>query len=186
MYGQESVWIDQARAGNGYAFSHLVDSYRLPVYKLAYRILGREMDAEDATQEAFIRAYYKLDTYHPSRSFRSWLFAITAHLCIDQLRRESRVEAKTAQLYTTSVSPWAPDSDLMKREGIAEIQVWISQLPLHYRKLTFLHYWEGMTYQQISERVGLSVGTVKTRLYRARRQLARLAKVTEAHPVNGI
>ena len=75
----ELTWVQRARAGDHSAFSSLVETYQTPVYNLAYRLLGNRLEAEDAAQEAFIRAYTRLHTYDPSRKFSSWLLAITSH-----------------------------------------------------------------------------------------------------------
>src|SRR5271157_2665289 len=81
------VWLEQARQGDEVAFYHLVEVYQVPVYNLAYRMLGNAVEAEDATQETFLRIYTKLDTYQPERKLSSWVLSIASHYCIDRLRR---------------------------------------------------------------------------------------------------
>ena len=87
MIADEQAWLEQASKGDKVAFGHLVEAYQTPVYNLAYRMLGNMVEAEDAAQETFIRAYTRLDTYDPTRKFSSWLLAITSHYCIDLLRK---------------------------------------------------------------------------------------------------
>ena len=84
---EEKIWIRQAVAGDHKAFTRLVEAYQIPVYNLAYRMLGEAREAEDAAQETFLRAYTRLTTYQIDKKFSSWLLAIASHHCIDRLRR---------------------------------------------------------------------------------------------------
>ena len=87
MDDSEKTWVRRAIAGDQAAFTKLVEAYQSPVYNLAYRLLGNSLEAEDAAQEAFIRAYTHLQSYDPARKFSSWLLSIASHYCIDVLRR---------------------------------------------------------------------------------------------------
>lgn len=78
----EVTWIQQAQKGDTDAFARLVQRYQTPVYNLAYRMLGERMEAEDAAQETFLRAFRNLSQYDPARPFRNWLLSITAHYCV--------------------------------------------------------------------------------------------------------
>jgi len=84
---RESEWILRAQQGDHRAFGQLVRAYQRPVYNLAYRMLGDAAAAEEAAQEAFLRAYQHLRSYQPGRKFVNWLLSITSHYCIDQLRQ---------------------------------------------------------------------------------------------------
>ena len=83
----EEELIQRARAGDRAAFGRLVELYQRAVYNLCYRMVGEATEAEDAAQETFLRAYSQLGRYDPARSFKTWLFAIACHHCIDRLRR---------------------------------------------------------------------------------------------------
>lgn len=83
----EERWVEAARNGDKEAFGRLVKTYQAPVYHLAYRMMGNGLEAEEAAQEAFVRAYRHLAGYDPQRPFSSWLFSIASHYCIDRLRR---------------------------------------------------------------------------------------------------
>ena len=87
MEVQELAWLERARAGDDVAFCRLVQAYQVPVYNLAYRMLGNAAEAEDAAQETFLRAYQHLHRYDQKRPFATWLLSIAAHYCIDRLRR---------------------------------------------------------------------------------------------------
>ena len=85
MSEQESV--ERARSGDEAAFTQLVEAFQAPIYNLCYRMLGEAGEAEDAAQETFLRAYSQLTSYDPHRSFKTWLFSIANHHCIDRLRK---------------------------------------------------------------------------------------------------
>ncbi|MGQ9585174.1 MAG: sigma-70 family RNA polymerase sigma factor [Anaerolineae bacterium] len=81
----EQGWIEQARGGDLAAFERLVEAYQRPIYNLTYRMLGNPMDAEDAVQETFLKAFSRLDTYDARRKFSSWILTVASHHCIDRL-----------------------------------------------------------------------------------------------------
>ena len=83
----EQVWLQKARRGDKDAFGQLIEAYQGPVYNLAYRMLGNSGEAEEAAQEAFIRAYTRLDSYDPAHKFSTWLLSITSNYCIDLIRK---------------------------------------------------------------------------------------------------
>jgi RNA polymerase sigma-70 factor (ECF subfamily) len=174
----ESEWIQLSRQGDRSAFGHLVETYQTAVYNLAYRMLGNRAEAEDAAQEAFIRAYTHLGRYDADRSFRTWLLSITSHYCIDRLRRR-RINwlpleeelAAPASLELSSPSP-NPMSLVMQRERDEMIQRMLASLSPTDRAAITLCYWYDCSYEEIAEVLGLSVSAVKSRLYRARRALA--------------
>ncbi|MFN2136130.1 MAG: sigma-70 family RNA polymerase sigma factor, partial [Candidatus Promineifilaceae bacterium] len=84
---EEQVWLEQAMQGDQIAFGKLVEAYQTPVYNLAYRMLNNSGEAEEAAQEAFVRAYTRLDSYDPAHKFSTWLLSITSNYCIDQIRK---------------------------------------------------------------------------------------------------
>jgi RNA polymerase sigma-70 factor (ECF subfamily) len=173
-----------ARAGDQSAFGRLVMAYQKPVYNLAYRMLGNAAEAEEAAQEAFLRAYTHLRTYDPQRRFSSWLMSIASHYCIDRLRRR-RINwlplkdeiatpgdsAELAELNMTSATP-NPEAVVAQQEREAYIQGLLAELSPTDRAAITLHYWYDCSYQEIAETLDLTVSAVKSRLYRARRALA--------------
>jgi len=176
----ESTWVQRARAGDQSAFSSLVETYQTPVYNLAYRLLGNRLEAEDAAQEAFIRAYTRLHTYDPSRKFSSWLLAITSHYCIDVLRKR-RIQSLPLDELPPLVDlamPQAtqPEQVVVRQQTATAVQKLLNLLPRAYRTPVILRYWYDMSYREIAETMGLNEGTVKTRLYRARIRLAHHAR----------
>jgi RNA polymerase sigma-70 factor, ECF subfamily len=180
----EIEWIQLARQGDQAAFGELVQCYQTPVYNLAYRLLGNAAEAEDAAQEAFIRAYQHLARYDPQRPFRTWLFSITAHYCIDRLRRQrvdwlpledevaSPDQVAVGGAVTASASP-DPHAVAVQHERQAVIQRLLATLPPVDRAALTLCYWYDCSYEEIGETLGLSISAVKSRLFRARRALAQ-------------
>jgi len=173
---EEEQWIAAARKGDTAAFGRLVEAYQNPVYNLAYRMLGNGPEAEDAAQEAFIRAYKYLDSYDPKRPFSTWLFSIASHYCIDQLRRR-RIdwlplhEEIAEPVRLASASP-NPEAVVTERDREAWIQELMGTLSPTDRAAVTLHYWYDCPYDEIAEVLDLTVSAVKSRLYRARRALA--------------
>jgi RNA polymerase sigma-70 factor (ECF subfamily) len=177
MEATESTWVQQARAGDRIAFSSLVESYQKPVYNLAYRMLGSVAEAEDATQESFIRAYTRLHTYDPARKFSSWLLAIASHYCIDQLRKRRiqtlPLDDLPPRIELSMPATTLPEQVVVRRQNESAVQALLSVLAPAYRTPLILRYWYDMSYREIAETMDLNEGTVKTRLYRARNKLAR-------------
>ncbi len=175
---QEMVWLEQARGGDDAAFGRLVQAYQGPVYNLAYRMLGNAVEAEDAAQETFVRIYTKLNTYQPDRKLSSWVLSIASHYCIDRLRRRrmnwlSLDEEPVAT--TLPAGGRGPEDEALREESRDELQKLVLQLEPAYRVPLILRYWHELSYQEIAEVMGLSVQAVKSRLHRARVQLAQRA-----------
>lgn len=170
--------------GDRDAFGRLVEAFQGPVYNLAYRMLGGADEAEDAAQEAFLRAYRKLDSYDPTRKFSTWLLSIASHYCIDRLRRRrltwlSLEDEKLPRDAMASHQP-GPERRAMLNEEEAQIQALLEALSVDYRTVVILHYWHGLSYDEIAETTGSTVSAVKSRLFRARRMLAKQLQETQA------
>ncbi|MCX7681469.1 MAG: sigma-70 family RNA polymerase sigma factor [Anaerolineae bacterium] len=182
----ESKWITLAQNGDQTAFSRLVGAYQTPVYNLAYRMLGNKADAEDATQETFLRAYVHLRSYDSQRPFSSWLLSIASHYCIDRLRRrrmtwlslEDEIVAsdgtgEVTEIYLNNDVP-NPESVIAQREQEMQIQRLLAALSPTDRAAMTLRYWYDYSYEEIAEVLNLTVSAVKSRLHRARRDLAHM------------
>jgi RNA polymerase sigma-70 factor (ECF subfamily) len=154
-------------------FALIVDKYKAAVYNHCYRRLHNPEEAEDAAQEVFLRAYNQLHTYQFGRRFSSWLLSIAAHYCIDLLRRRRPVvDLDSIAFWKPSEQP-EPEEFALSEETRDEVRDLLRKLPDKYASVVALRYWQDMSYQEIAEVTGLSVGTVKTRLFRARELLAK-------------
>ena len=177
MTEQEEVWVRQAVKGDQQAFSHLVNAYQRPVYNLTYRMLGNPHEAEDAAQEAFLRAYSRLNQYNPQHKFSTWLFSIANHHCIDRLRKRRAtlvsIDDNPVLQNLEGNSP-LPENQALVYERNAEMQSLVNQLEPQYRTPLILRYWEEYSYDEIAQTMELSIAAVKSRLFRARKQMALL------------
>ncbi len=164
-----------SQGGDVTAFQELVGRYQRRLFGLCYRLLGRYHDAEDACQEAFLRAYRALDHYDPGRPFDRWLLTIGANCCVSMLRRR-RPRRELAedgfQDGVTSVQVSAsPAEEVQTREFADAAAQAIDDLSEPYRAAFVLFHQEEMSYEEIAQALDLPLGTVKSRVHRARRVL---------------
>ena len=175
--------VARALAGSQEAFRDLVLRFERPVYSLIARMVQDPATAEDLAQEAFVKAYRSLHTYDASRKLSSWLFKIAHNTTIDHLRRhvpdtvsleapqdEEGRGGLAAVLSDDSVEN--PAAAAERRDMARSLERAISRLRPEYREAVVLFYLEGATYQEICDVTGLPLGTVKTNLHRARKELA--------------
>lgn len=174
--------IKQVLKGDHNAFGEIVEVYKDRIYQLCYRMLGNAHEAEDISQEAFIRAYVNIDRYNINRKFSTWLYRIATNLCIDRIRKKKPdyfldAEVKGTDglnLYSQIQSKeLTPDEKVVKMELQELIQMEILKLPEKYRSAILLKYIEELSLKEISEVLDLPIGTVKTRIHRGREALRK-------------
>lgn len=178
LSSDEVTLIESARKGKLSAFNQLVMQYQGLAYNVAYRILGDQDAASDATQDGFLKAYKALAQFRGG-SFKAWLMRIVTNVCYDQLRQKQR--RPTDSLDDLLVDPdhapvlingrEGPEAHALRAELSTGIQAGINQLPPDQRITLVLSDIQGMSYQEIAEVTGVSVGTVKSRLSRGRARL---------------
>ncbi|MBV9258115.1 MAG: sigma-70 family RNA polymerase sigma factor [Ktedonobacteraceae bacterium] len=162
--------------GDQDVFAVLVERYKDAVQNLAYRMLGNTTEAEDVTQETFVRAYTQLATYKCAHKFSTWLLSIASHLAIDQLRRRRFL---ALPLEDVPFLEWivdggiGPEQSALQGERQDEIQSYLQRLPAKYRAVIVLRYWHDFSYEEIASALNLTPPLVKARLHRARELLAR-------------
>jgi RNA polymerase sigma-70 factor, ECF subfamily len=173
---EEKEWISTAKAGNGAAFRQIIKKYQKPVYNLCYYMLRNTVEAEDATQEVFLRVYTKIDSYNESHKFSTWLFSIASHYCLDRLKRpQVNLVAWDKLAFGMADKGFQPELTLIKGETIAEIHTLIDALPPDYRSAIILKYWYAMSLQEIAETLNSTVSAIKSKLFRARKMMAQSA-----------
>ena len=174
MQDNEAEWLINAQNGDQQAFSYLVEKYQRPVYNLSYRMLGNAQDAEDAAQESFLRAYKAIKRYDKNRAFSSWLLSITAHYCIDQIRKKKFTIMSVEELSMPNLPDNAPgvESKLSTKDEKLRIRTLLDVLSPIDRAAVILYYWYDYSYQEISDTLSLSISAVKSRLHRSRRAMA--------------
>ncbi len=176
MSNIEAQWIAEAKTGDKDAFAKLVEKYQRPVNSICYRMLGTPTAAEDAAQEAFIRAYQALDRYDSNRSFATWILSIASNYSIDQLRKKKVIvlsmdNEKYGWMAPPDPGP-SPEKAALDKEKNALVQTILSDLPETDRAAVILQFWHDYSYDEIAETLGLSSSAVKSRLFRARRVMA--------------
>jgi RNA polymerase sigma-70 factor, ECF subfamily len=177
--------VAAARSGDREAFARLVGLYQRPVYSLCYRMLGQATDAEDAAQEAFLKAYRALRAYDASRPFSTWLLAIAAHHCIDRMRRRHIQEVSLDGMPKWRWMPAVvedPENAALEADESDRISRLLQALPDEYRVVVVLRYWHDLGYAEIAEMLNDTESAVKSRLHRARRQLAAALAATAGEP----
>jgi RNA polymerase sigma-70 factor (ECF subfamily) len=175
VQGKEGEWLERAQAGDSQAFGSLVEAYQVPVYNLCYRMLGNGQEAEDAAQETFLRAYTGIRSYDRQKSFSTWLLSIAAHYSIDQIRRRRMTLVSFEALPNQDLpdQALAPEAAVSKLEEQRYIRALLDTLSPTDRAVVVLYYWHDQTYAQIAETLKLTESAVKSRLHRARIEMAR-------------
>ncbi len=180
---EEDAILERARRGDLSAFNHLVLSHQNLVYNLCLRMLARPTLAEDMTQEAFLAAWRNLDRLRGS--FRPWLLRMAANLCTDELRRARRRPAASLEVAFEAGVPEpadpdpAPEDSTLTSELRGQIEGALQSLSAEQRLVVVLCDIEGLAYDEAAMAMGTSIGTVKSRLSRAR---ARLREILLADP----
>lgn len=169
-------WVQAAVEGDQDAFAELVYTYQDAVYNLCYRLLSERTEAEDAAQEAFLRAYLNLQRYDPSRSFKTWLLTIASNHCIDRLRRRrltwlSIDDDPLPPLSLNSDEPEPEHASILKEQRGA-LQELLNELNPDYRAAVVLRYWYDYSYIEIADILETTESAIKSRLFRARQILA--------------
>jgi RNA polymerase sigma-70 factor (ECF subfamily) len=176
LYDNEPADIMAARRGNMAAFTRLVEAYQRPVYNLAYRMLGNVGEAEEAAQEAFLRAFTQLATYQAGYKFSSWLLSIASHYCIDVLRRRRltwlSIEDEEAPVEALISEELGPEDTMLQKEQEKSVRKMLATLPPDYRLPVVLRYWHNLSYEEIAGATHSTVSAVKSKLFRARTMLA--------------
>ena len=180
---EEQRIIQRVISGETPAFDLLVIDNQDKVYSLALRMTGNEEDALDMAQEAFLRAFNNLGVFRGESRFSVWLFRLTTNICIDFLRKQRRYgqssltyineEDEAVELELPELR-YSPESELEKRELREAVDKAMSELPPDYRQILLLREMAGLSYGEISRELSLEEGTVKSRLFRARRSLAAI------------
>ena len=172
----ESALIEQAQHGDRNAFGELVGRYYPGVVRVVYRLCGDTRLAEDMAQEAFLRGWINLTSFHPQSSLRNWLYRIAVNATLDVLRRKSEepLDDEAAQMYPDQAA--GPESALIEKERVALLQQAMRALPEAARSVLVLREYGGLSYQEIASVLDVPVGTVMSRLNYARNRLRDLLK----------
>lgn len=175
----ENDLIERARRGDLRAFETLVERYRDVVFRVAARIVGDE-DADDVSQDAFLRAFHRLSSLRGDAAFRAWLLRITQHAALTTLQRRGRhpvdPDAIVEEIPQAVPMEREPAERLQASERRERLTLKLGSLHPTYRSLVVLRDLEGLSYEEIAEVLDMPLGTVKGRLHRARRELIELLR----------
>jgi RNA polymerase sigma factor (sigma-70 family) len=175
---EDRILIERCLKGDERAFEELLCMYRSSVFSICLRMVRNRSTAEDIAQEVFIKVFSALSRYDPTYPFSSWLNRITSNLCIDHLRREKGRTISLEQpvggedddlLIQLPARTAGPDREMESKEMMAILEEAMGALPEHYRIIVILRHQEQLSYEEISDTLGIPLGTVKARIHRARK-----------------
>lgn len=162
-----------ARGGNGQAFDVLIERHHRSISRLCWSMLSDGPDAEDATQETFVRAYQSLDAYDDTRAFGPWLRGIAAKVCLQCLRRRSRHSRRQTSLdarHSEPAAPTAPERSPLAVEAVAALK----RLSDTYRLPMVMFYLEDASVAEVAEALEITPGAARVRLHRGREKLREM------------
>jgi RNA polymerase sigma-70 factor (ECF subfamily) len=187
--------IERCLNGDQAAWESIVRLYRRKVFNVAYKFVGRHDQAEDLTQDVFLKLYKSLDTFDRRANFQTWLISVSRNLCIDHYRsvRKER-ETISRDVDPADLAPAAPDAradvQLEQRDRVKLLRRALDKLAPTLRTAVMLRDIQELTYQEIADRLRLPEGTVKSRINRGRtelaRQIQRLREEQDAIPRTGV
>lgn len=166
--------------GDTEAFSSLVCAYEKQVFNIALRMVGNREDAEDISQESFIKAYNSLSSFRGDSSFSSWLFRIVSNTCLDHLRKQknrqtlsisTENEDEETEEFDIADESFSPEEILEKKLTRESIQQGLNELSTEHRAVLVLRELQGLSYDEIAAALNIESGTVKSRIARARKKL---------------
>lgn len=175
----DSALVEKAQKGDTQAFEQLVRLHQNKVYGIAIRMTGNPEDAEDAAQDAFVRAWEKLPSFRGDCAFLTWLYRLTTNVCLDHLNARSRRKAVSLSadddigsraMEIPDDAP-GPQEQVEKSERAQALRGALDRLPADARQIVVLRESEGLSYDEIGLVLELPAGTVKSRLFRAREKL---------------
>lgn len=185
MKSQDSQLISKAKSGDENALEELLGKYKVAVYNLIYRMVKDKQEAEDLTQETFIKTFKSLPSFNEEYAFSTWIFKIATNNCIDFFRKRKLKTYsidKPIQYKTSEIQQDHPDPDLnaeksmMAQERSKLIKLAIDTLPNKYNEAIVLRHQQEKSYEEIAEILDLPLGTVKARIFRAREMLNKALK----------
>ena len=168
---EDILYIEQFLNGDQRGFEALVRKYQDKLLNIVYSIIGSDMEAEDVLQEVFLKVYHSLRSFERKSQFSTWLYRITVNMVYDFLRRRSG-SLKDEEAIDKSVSPdKSPREKLAAKEKDAIIRKAIAKVPAQFRVAMVLKDIEGLSYSEIAKVLDCSIGTVESKIYRARQFL---------------
>ena len=180
---EEMQIIAKVLGGDTDAFEALVNDQKKIVFNLALRMVGNEEDAYDLSQEAFLKAFTSLSTFRGDCKFSSWLYKLTTNLCLDFIRKRNRQkviplvyenEDGESEYLEIPDETYAPEAKTEQKQLRESVQAGLNKLPAQQREILVLREIGGLRYDEISKQLNIEEGTVKSRIFRARKKLCEI------------
>jgi RNA polymerase sigma factor (sigma-70 family) len=175
--------VNRAKEGDQKAYADLMQRYKDSIYFMALKMVNNKDDAMDLTVETFGKAFENLEKYKPDFAFSTWLFRIATNNCIDFIRKkrvslvsidtlsDDSADERPIQIKSDSLNP---EEESIKKQQSKELKDIVEKLPLRYRTLIVLRYFDELSYEEIAKQLDLPLGTVKAQLFRARDLLSNV------------
>jgi RNA polymerase sigma-70 factor (ECF subfamily) len=173
--GSDRDLVVRVRRGEVDAYGDLVRLYQTSVFNVCYRLLGERGEAEDMTQDTFIRAYQRIQTFDIERPFGPWIRRVAANLCLNQLQKKFPAQTALEEEFALMEENWPgnPEASLENQERTDAIREALRALPVPFRAVIELRHFQEMDYEEIAQALHLPLNTVKSHLFRARKLLAQ-------------
>jgi RNA polymerase sigma-70 factor (ECF subfamily) len=180
---EDLLLIERCKRGDETAYALLVRKYQNSVYNLCRKMVRNPEEARDLSQEAFVKTFATLERYNPVYAFSSWLYKITANLCIDHIRKQRMkmlsldepMDGEEGTIARELQDPGQrPDEASESSEMRGVIRDAIARLPAHYREILILRHHKQLSYEEIARTLDIPLGTVKARIHRAREGLKQI------------
>nr|WP_068555001.1 sigma-70 family RNA polymerase sigma factor [Thermotalea metallivorans]KXG77098.1 ECF RNA polymerase sigma-E factor [Thermotalea metallivorans] len=191
MHDHENNLIEKSKQGDVESFETLIREYQTVAFNIAFRMLGNMEDANDVTQEALIKVYKSIKTFHGQSSFSTWLYRIVTNTCLDELRKRKRqkaysyhhpIETEDGEIERDMEDYGNSTEEIVERkETIKSIQDAINALPEQHKTVIVLRDIRGFNYEQIAEILDCPQGTIKSRISRARISLKEIIEKKELY-----
>lgn len=172
---EEREFVEAAKGGSLVAFEKILSAYERPIFSYVYRLVRQKEEAEDLTQETFIKLYQHIDAVDVDKNFRAWVYKIATNTVYDWLRKKQKrqelfiIDDPNIQFET--IDTQTPYQDMQKVERAKDVENALEKVRPVYRAVLLLFYWQGFGYTEIAHVLSLPLNTVKTYLYRAKHAL---------------
>lgn len=182
---EDGTLVSEVLAGNQLSFQLLVERYQARVFQVARHYVRDSAEVEDVAQETFLKAFRNLETFQQQSAFSTWLVRIAINTALDSLKRRGRSPVRAVEDLEAvparpgrSVAP--PDAGMRAEETARVTREVLEDLPAIFRTVLLLREFEGLSYQEMADMLGISIGTVESRLFRARARFKE--RLLERHP----
>lgn len=167
--------VERTLRGEVSAYGTLVQRYQQSVFNVCYRFMGERQGAEDQTQEAFLRAHDRLETFKLDKPFGPWIRQVAANLCLNALKRQGPYQQPLEEEWALpDEAHWVdPETNRQQQERAGRVRQALLKLPPHYRAVIELRHYGEMSYKEIAKSLNLPLSDVRSHLYRARQALAQ-------------